>query len=130
MRSSTSKNKLMITQSKVMSTRAKANSFLRATQNVFFKSSQFHLDPSPVIALLEADVVGVADIAGETGLKSQTLSLTCILDFVGVIVVTDSLQAKQATLDDVHEAASKFILLDELHRPRSEKWRYVLEPDA
>lgn len=56
------------------------------------------------------------------------VSFTTRLQFAGIIVVSDNLQPKPSSADAAAAAVSEFIQLDGLQNPRSEEWRYVLDP--
>jgi hypothetical protein len=78
----------------------------------------------------EAAIVASAEINTERGKYSVPVSFACALRFAGIVVVRENLEAKPSTPAQAGEAVGQFIQLDGLQPPRSEEWRYVLEPDV
>jgi hypothetical protein len=77
--------------------------------------------------------VGVAasvQIMAEEGLRSVTIDFTCPLQFTGILVVKDNIEPRPTTPASAAEAVAKFIRTDGLQEPRSEGWRYVLDPEG
>ena len=79
-------------------------------------------------AAFDLDFSAIADVDDGSGLRRFEVSGKCEVEFSGVIVVTDNLQPKPASPDDARAAVAEFLALDDLAEPRSEQWRYVLEP--
>ncbi|WP_309084789.1 hypothetical protein [Chelativorans sp.] len=77
-----------------------------------------------------AAIAGAADIDGESEPLSLDFSLTSALEFTGLVVVPDNLEPKPETPEQVRQAVSAFMSVDDLRRPSFDKWRYLLEPDV
>lgn len=78
----------------------------------------------------EAAVTASAQIRTERGQSTVPISFVCSLQFIGIIVVSGNLEPKPSTPAHAGEAVAQFILMDGLRQPRSEEWRYVLEPET
>ena len=78
----------------------------------------------------EAAFSASAQISTEHGNRTAPASFVCPLRFTGIIVVRDNLEPKPSTAAQAGEAVAPFIQMDRLRQPRSEQWRYVLEPDT
>lgn len=78
------------------------------------------------------DVVlsGQAELEEDGHLLKLEFSGTCTVQFDGVIVVPSNLEPKPVTSDEADAVVAAFIELDGLQAPRTEGWRYVLEPDV
>lgn len=75
-----------------------------------------------------ADVSVVAEVNDGSGLRSYQIAGLFNLTFTSIIVVPSNLQPKPSSALEVKAALAEHIALDGLKEPRSEDWRYLLEP--
>lgn len=83
-------------------------------------------------ATFEADFSAVAEVHDLEGADRRPVEIsgTCNLSFTGIIVVPDNLSPKVNTANEAEAAVAEFLAVDDLNEPRSEGWRFVLEPVA
>lgn len=79
-------------------------------------------------AMFEADVSAVAQVHDGVGVRHFEVSVRCNIAFSSIVVVSSNLQSKLTSPLEAQAAVAKFISLEQLAPPRSEGWRYVLEP--
>jgi hypothetical protein len=79
-------------------------------------------------ATFEADFSAIAQVDDGSGLRLFEVSARCNLTFTSIVVVGSNLQPELASQLEAQAAVAKFISLEHLAPPRSEGWRYVLEP--
>jgi len=75
-----------------------------------------------------ADVSAVAEINYGAGPRSYQVVSQFNLRFTNIVVVPSNLEPKPSSIPEVEAAVAEHIALDGLKAPRSEGWRYVLEP--
>jgi hypothetical protein len=69
-------------------------------------------------------------VTTETERLSIPIAFTCPLQFMGIIVVNDNIAPRPTTPACAAEAVAQFVRIDGLRQPRSEGWRYVLDPEG
>jgi hypothetical protein len=79
-------------------------------------------------ASFEIDFSAIAEIDDESGRRLFNISGQCDLGFKGIIVVPSNLHPKPSSALEARSTIAEFLDLDDLKEPRSEEWRYVIEP--
>ncbi len=81
-------------------------------------------------ATFEAAITASAHVGTDNGQRTIPVSFVCRLQFAGIIVVDNKLGRMPSNSALAAAAVAEFIQLSGLRNPRSEGWRYVLEPEA
>ena len=80
--------------------------------------------------IFEVDFAAIADVDDGSGLRRFEVSGRCDVKFIGIIVVPDNLDPKPETAEAAATTVAHFLALDDLDEPRSEQWRFVLDPST
>lgn len=78
----------------------------------------------------------VCEVAGNAALELDEterlldVAIRCALTFTGIFVVAENLTPKPQTPQAAALSVSPFVSLEGLRPPRSEGWRFVLEPEV